>query len=222
MFLLPNTKPFVGLIEGGRDGEFYQELVEYFFYAQLRSQGGGDGGAGMANQEMSGLVPIAEIPNLMRALGCYPTEKEIENMCSEVKYSRFTETGQTIDAIDLDTFVKLYVNHRPVFGVGGAEIAEAFRVLGLDRSGALNGGGGGPAAAKDVVLDTKRLLAMLERGGEPMAAQELQGALKALMGPAASDLPGSMDAGWFASNVLGFEDDEEEEGGAAEAGEGKM
>ena len=96
--------PFVDLIDGGREGEFYQDLVEYFYYAQLRSQGET---ANMADTEMSGQVPVAEIPNLMRALGCYPTEKDIENMCSEVKYSQFTDTGETVDSIDLDAFVRL-------------------------------------------------------------------------------------------------------------------
>lgn len=32
----------------------------------------------------------------------------------EVKYRDFTRTGELVESIDLETFIKLYVNHRPV------------------------------------------------------------------------------------------------------------
>ena len=99
-----------------------------------------------------------------------------------------------------------YVNHRPVFGIGRTQIAEAFRILGLGE-----GKGGEELAAEDVTLETKRLFQMLERGGESISSQELTTCLKSLMGPqGAGGMPGSMDAGLFAENVLGFEEDEEE------------
>lgn len=31
--------PFYGLMEGGRDGELFAELEDYFYYAQLRKYG---------------------------------------------------------------------------------------------------------------------------------------------------------------------------------------
>jgi len=33
---------------------------------------------------------------------------------NEVRYRDFARTGEMLEAIDLDTFIKLYVNHRPV------------------------------------------------------------------------------------------------------------
>ena len=61
---------------------------------------------------------------MMRALGYYPTNKEIENMMNEVKYSHFLETGQYETELNLSSFVKflifnirLFVNHRPVYGI---------------------------------------------------------------------------------------------------------
>ena len=31
--------PFLGLLDGGRDGEFFQDLRDYFCLSQLRTQG---------------------------------------------------------------------------------------------------------------------------------------------------------------------------------------
>lgn len=50
-----------------------QELVDYFFYALLRTQGEDT----TDERSTTGVVPIAEVPNIMRALGFYPTEQVI-------------------------------------------------------------------------------------------------------------------------------------------------
>ena len=47
-------------------------------------------------------------------------------MKDEVKFSNFTETGQYVNSFDLDTFVRLFVNHRPVYGIGKPHIEKAF------------------------------------------------------------------------------------------------
>lgn len=48
-----------------------QELVDYFFYALLRTQGEDT----TEERSTASVVPVAEIPNIMRALGYYPTEQ---------------------------------------------------------------------------------------------------------------------------------------------------
>ena len=50
----------------------------------------------------------------MRAVGFYPSEEEVSNMVTEVKYSKFMETGMLEEEIALNDFIKLYINHRPV------------------------------------------------------------------------------------------------------------
>ena len=50
--------------------------VDYFYYAQLVSQGE----ESTAPRESTGQVPLDRIPDLMRALGYYPTEQEVQNM----------------------------------------------------------------------------------------------------------------------------------------------
>lgn len=55
-------------------------------------------------------------------------------MKDEVKFSNFAETGQHVNAVDLNTFIRLFVNHRPVYGIGKNNIQEAFvNLLGDDK-----------------------------------------------------------------------------------------
>ena len=50
-------------------------------------------------------------------------------MKDEVKFSNFAETGQHQNSVDLNTFIRLFVNHRPVYGIGKNNIEEAFQAL---------------------------------------------------------------------------------------------
>ena len=52
------------------------------------------------------MVPLENISEMMRALGHYPTNKEIENMMNEIKYSHFLETGSYETELNLSSFVK--------------------------------------------------------------------------------------------------------------------
>ena len=49
--------PYADLIEGGAKGEFYQEMTDFFYFAQLRSQGED----ATESREASGKVPIVEM-----------------------------------------------------------------------------------------------------------------------------------------------------------------
>lgn len=64
----------------------------------------------------------------------------------------FAETGTYVTSIDLEEFIKLYINHRPAFGIYD-EFVQAFHVLGdFDSAGQL-------------VLQKQELLKMLEEQG---------------------------------------------------------
>ena len=60
-------------------------------------------------------------------------------MKDEVKFSNFAETGQHVAAVDLPTFIRLFVNHRPVYGIGKNNIQDAFQAL-LSLEGGRGGG----------------------------------------------------------------------------------
>ena len=68
----------------------------------------------------------------MRAMGYYPTEQEVQNMKDEVKFMFYSDNGITKDSVDMDTFIRLFVNHRPVYGIGKNNIEDAFLALAGD------------------------------------------------------------------------------------------
>jgi cilia- and flagella-associated protein 251 len=103
----------------------YRDLKDFFYYSQIRSKKEDTTKA----RKLEGTVPLNEIPNLMRALGYYPTEKEIKNMQDEIRYSEILEEGKTVEECNLKTFVGLFVNHRPVFGIGKKNIQEALETI---------------------------------------------------------------------------------------------
>ncbi|KAK2493629.1 hypothetical protein MC885_005147 [Smutsia gigantea] len=71
--------PFYGLVSGGREGKFYRELEDYFYYSQLRSQGIDT----METRKVSEHICLSELPFVMRAIGFYPSEEEVGRMETE-------------------------------------------------------------------------------------------------------------------------------------------
>ncbi|NWY53953.1 CF251 protein, partial [Chionis minor] len=158
--------PFYNLLDGGREGEFFRELEDYFYYAQLRSHGIET----LETRQVSTHIPLEEIPSVMRAMGFYPSEEKIEEMINEVKFSKYVDTGEQVTKINLGDFIKLYINHRPAFGLSMKKIQRAFQVLGYDNE---NG---------DKVIDRGDLLLLLQCRGEHMTEDELAWCLTTLMG----------------------------------------
>ncbi|NWR75526.1 CF251 protein, partial [Centropus unirufus] len=158
--------PFYNLLDGGREGEFFRDLEDYFYYAQLCSLGIDT----LETRQVSTHIPLEEIPSVMRALGFYPSEKKIEEMINEVKFSKYADTGEQETKVEFGDFLKLYINHRPAFSLSIKSIQQAFQVLGYDNE---NG---------DKVIDRGDLLLLLQCRGEPMGEDELAQCLTTLMG----------------------------------------
>ena len=181
------------LLEGGAEGEFYGEVKDYFLYSQLRAQGEDSTADRLAGIDKP--VPTSEIPRLLRALGHYPSERELSDIFRELAVETSGDGDMAADppaTIGFDRFVSLYVNYRPMFGVDAGAIESAFAALGA---------GAGESVERGSLLET------LELGGEAMSREELVAAAAKLMGRGATleDLvPETVSAREFAEDVLGF------------------
>ncbi|XP_014668651.1 PREDICTED: WD repeat-containing protein 66-like [Priapulus caudatus] len=83
--------PFYDLLEGGQSGTLFREMENFFYYAQIRSQGLRT----MDVHRVASTMKVEQIPYVMRALGYYPTQREIDDMMNEVKYSDYVKREST-------------------------------------------------------------------------------------------------------------------------------
>ncbi|KAG2373739.1 hypothetical protein C9374_011828 [Naegleria lovaniensis] len=199
-------EPYVSLIEGGAQGEFFQEVQQYFYYAQIRSQGE----ITTSERKITGSVPINQVPDLVRSLGFYATQWEIQNMINELRVIKGvadpSETNSSVDKkrsslpskkepeifIDFNTFVKIYVNHRPVFGIQRKDIEEAFQKLGSE-----------PITG---FINKTELFQKLKSMGEIMTENDLNDCLSKLLKEAVTvaSLEERFTSIEFAEKLLGF------------------
>uniref|UniRef100_A0A8I3PRY5 Cilia- and flagella-associated protein 251 n=1 Tax=Canis lupus familiaris TaxID=9615 RepID=A0A8I3PRY5_CANLF len=200
--------PFYGLVAGGREGKFYRELEDYFYYSQLRSQGIDT----METRKVSEHICLSELPFVMRAIGFYPSEEKIEDMFNEIRFSEYVDTGKLIDKINLPDFFKVYLNHRPPFGNTMSGIQHSFDILGFTNSKGKK------------VIRREDFLKLLLTKGEHMTEEEMRDCFATLFGlnpegwksePAASsvkgseicfeeELPDEITAEIFTTDILGL------------------
>ena len=51
----------------------HSDIKDYFYYCQLRTQGE----SAMEKRNITGKIPVTEVPSLVRAVGFYPSEEEV-------------------------------------------------------------------------------------------------------------------------------------------------
>uniref|UniRef100_A0A2K6UQF6 Cilia- and flagella-associated protein 251 n=1 Tax=Saimiri boliviensis boliviensis TaxID=39432 RepID=A0A2K6UQF6_SAIBB len=200
--------PFYGLLSGGREGKFYRELEDYFYYSQLRSQGIDT----METRRVSEHICLSELPFVMRAIGFYPSEEKIEDIFNEIKFGEYVDTGKLIDKINLPDFLRVYLNHRPPFGNTLSSIQKSFEVLGYTNS------------KGEKAIRREDFLRLLITKGEHMTEEEMLDCFASLFGlnpegwksePATSsvkgseicleeELPDEITAEIFATEILGL------------------
>ncbi|KAJ3107825.1 Cilia- and flagella-associated protein 251 [Phlyctochytrium planicorne] len=173
------VEPFLNMLDpsgAGAEGSIYKEMEDYFYYAQLRTQGE-DATIARLIQET---VELAEVPSIMQAMGFYPSGQEIEDMINEVKFSK-VEDGELVDNITFTDLIKLFVNHRPVFDYTEMDILTALVQAVVLEPGRLNDRNvqsrlqGSDAVTKD------GLLSLLQQYGETMSKSNFETAFRALL-----------------------------------------
>lgn len=75
-----SLEPFLSLLEGGKGGDLHEDIIDYFYYCQLRAQGEDS----IEERAITGRIPVDEIPALIRAVGFYPSEAQVVDMLNEV------------------------------------------------------------------------------------------------------------------------------------------
>ena len=161
-------------------------------------------------RKLEGRVPVTELKNLMRAMGYYPTNQEIMNMENEVRFSSFTTMGEPNTYVDRNTFIKLFVNHRPVYGIGKNNIEDAFKAIMADSDDT-----GLEGIHRDDLISMLCPKDTIGTGfGEEIPSDKLGELMQKLVSE--SDLqialPDVVTSEVFAEDILGFEEVDENEG----------
>ncbi|KAF5287805.1 hypothetical protein FQR65_LT12173 [Abscondita terminalis] len=132
-------EPYYSLIEGGLDGWLFKEMQDLFYYMQILHQGENT----VLPRNVSDYIPISELPDLMRAVGYYPSEYEvwtnfnfyyleskiefqIDNMLIDQKYRDYDETKSLRNDVSFLEFIQLYVNYRPAHGISIETLKQKF------------------------------------------------------------------------------------------------
>ena len=116
-------KPFLNLLEGGIGGKKYKEMVDYFYYAQIKSKDENT----TKHRVLDQTVAINYIHGLLSSLGYYPSIEEINNIQREVRHMKHLENAkEKSDDINFETFVKIYLNHRPYIELDVDKIENSF------------------------------------------------------------------------------------------------
>ncbi|KAJ2996485.1 Cilia- and flagella-associated protein 251, partial [Globomyces sp. JEL0801] len=118
-------EPFLNMLDPsgkGVQGDIYREFEDYFYYAQIKTQGEDVS----VDRIVGDTVPLSQVPFIIQAMGYYPSNMEIDDMINEIKYSRFSE-GETeeVKEVTLNEIIKLYLNHRPETSVSSEDLEIA-------------------------------------------------------------------------------------------------
>jgi len=200
------ASPFLSLLEGGENGPVHTSIQEFFYSAQLRAQGLHV----TQPRAITGYVPISEAPNIMRALGHFPSEQQVCEMSHEIFWDYHAaslappSTGKNAlvassgirsspnqePSIDLNTFIALFVNHRPVKSFDKVQIEQAFATIiqYLNNAAAKEAEGQGSSTKLPLhgvsgdKIDVHTFVELMTNFGEKMSEAELKVLLATLVG----------------------------------------
>ena len=160
-----------------------RELKDFFYYSQIKTRNQHNTKA----HKLDGRIPLDEVHHLMIALGSYPSAVEIDNMRTEIQNAQ-DNNGK--DLLSLEGFIKLFVNHRPAYGLTKEYIEEIVRKT-----------FGGSTIRKSDLFD------LLTNYGEKFTEKEIEEYFVNLLGDTdvSVRVPEEFDINFLIEEVLGFE-----------------
>lgn len=135
-----SVRDFLSALPDKKDSKLFSDMKDFFCYIQIEK-----GATTLSNK-----LPMEDIPALFRALGFFPTDKEIDDIINEVrittshptkktqrflkvKYSDYVNTGKLRVDVGLEECLKLFINHKPVRGEDISELKKVFKIIGKEK-----------------------------------------------------------------------------------------
>ena len=75
---------------------------------------------------------MKNVPTRVRLIEYYPTKAEVTNITDEVKFSICSGLGDPTYSVHIDSFIRLFINNRPIYGISKNSIEGAFTALAGD------------------------------------------------------------------------------------------
>ncbi|TPX56217.1 hypothetical protein PhCBS80983_g04702 [Powellomyces hirtus] len=179
--------PWLDLLHTGEDrparDAFVREMEDYFYYAQLRSQGEET----TTSRLITTTVSLDQVPLIMQAMGYYPSQAETDDMLNEVRYAGwFKGADATLrNEVDFEELVKLYVNHRPLEDYTQNDIFQALGYAKRMEPGVTADGAdmdmGNSEAKNEDIIGKEGLIALLQQYGETLSAANFTDAMQSLL-----------------------------------------
>jgi len=185
------------------------DIQDYFYYAEISSRARSE-----EERKLDFCIPLSEVPSVMRAIGFYPSEGDIKAMQKEVEHAAGGDGSVLF--INLERFLQLFFNYRPVADLELEAIEKVFKVMSEGASSALGHKMDSRRQSpvdRETHIPVAELEDLLMSTGEIMSKNELKQCLVALCGTESlSEALGTSDdphatvtAADFADKVLGLE-----------------
>ncbi|XP_050431893.1 cilia- and flagella-associated protein 251-like isoform X2 [Adelges cooleyi] len=109
------------LLEGGINGPEMTRLKENFYCVQLVTSSKPE-----VDTVLTEFIDVCDVSLLMRAMGFYPSESEVENMTHEMLIRDDAKLGHPSTAMTFDELVVLYVNHKSQVDLRIDDVEKSF------------------------------------------------------------------------------------------------
>ncbi|KAI9218549.1 hypothetical protein BC828DRAFT_388284 [Blastocladiella britannica] len=112
------------LINPTGDRGVQRRLEDLFYYGQIREQGESVPGT---RHRLRDTLGVSVLPDMMRALGHFPSEHDVQQMLSMVQLRALENAKE--EGVSLDEMVKLFLNYRDAVPLGTDQVSGAVQAI---------------------------------------------------------------------------------------------